>query len=71
MTGNKRPTSEDVEPLVECATCGAVVGPDNAEVHWVNLRGRPEKVWICKTCVRLGRGDQARKYIMREEKHGR
>ncbi len=68
---SKRATSENINPLVECAICGSVVEAANAETQWVNIRGRPEKVWICKACMRLGRGEQARKYIMRAEKHGR
>lgn len=68
---NKRTTSEADEPLVECALCGAVTGTAGAETRWVNIRGRPEKVWICKTCIHLGKGDRARKYVMREGKHGR
>ncbi len=66
-----RKASGEFEPLIECATCGKVTGPDNAEIHWVNVQGKPEKVWICKACVRLGRGNHVRKYVMREEKHGR
>jgi len=63
-----RSSSEEFEPLVECATCGVVIGPSNAEVHWVNLQGKPEKVWICKTCARLSKGEHVGKYIMQERK---
>ncbi len=68
---SKRGTSENINPLVECVVCGSVVEATNAEAQWVNIRGRSEKVWLCKGCMRLGRGEQARKYIMRAEKHGR
>jgi hypothetical protein len=34
----------------------------------VNLQGKPEKVWICKTCARLSKGEHVGKYIMQERK---
>lgn len=63
-----RSTNEEFEPLVECATCGAAVGPSNAETRWMNVQGKLEKVWLCKACVRLGKGDHVQKYIMQERK---
>lgn len=56
------------EPLVICTTCEAVVPTNNAEAHWVSLEGEPTRVWICKSCMRLGRGDQVWKYVMKKEK---
>jgi uncharacterized protein YlaI len=56
------------EPLVVCFTCESVVAVENAEAHWVSLQGRSVKVWICKTCVRLGRGNHVGKYVMKKEK---
>jgi len=66
-----RESSNELIPLVGCATCGAVVESENAQVRWVNVHGVPEKVWICNACIRLGRGAQVQKYIMRERKVGR
>jgi uncharacterized protein YlaI len=56
------------EPLVICVTCESVVAIENAESHWISLQGRPMKVWICKSCVRLGRGNHVGKYVMKKEK---
>ena len=56
------------EPLVECVVCGAIVGPDNAEERQVAVDERTVKVWICNTCMRIGRGNQIEKYIMKEGK---
>jgi uncharacterized protein YlaI len=58
------------EPLVVCVTCESVVAVENAESHWISLQGKPVKVWICKGCVRLGRGNQVAKYVMKKEKKG-
>jgi hypothetical protein len=63
------PFGAEFDPLVECAICQAVVGPSNAQIRWVNIGGKPVKVWVCRICLRLGRGDQVQKYIMKEEKN--
>jgi uncharacterized protein YlaI len=56
------------EPLVICVTCESVVAIENAESHWISLQGKPMKVWICKSCVRLGRCNHVGKYVMKKEK---
>jgi hypothetical protein len=62
------PLGVEFDPLVECAICQAVVGPGNAQTRWVNIGGKPVKVWVCQTCLRFSRGYQVEKYVMKEEK---
>jgi len=58
------------EPLVVCAICESVVTPKNAERRLLETPSGNARVWICKACMRLGRGEQVRKYVMKKEKQG-
>jgi len=63
------PTSgKEFDPLVACVSCDAIVSPENAEVRYVNIHGKPIKVWFCKTCIGLGESRNVGKYVMRKVK---
>ena len=63
------PTSgNEFDPLVACVSCDAIVSPENAEVSYVNIHGKPLKVWFCKRCIRLGESTNVEKYVMRKVK---
>ena len=64
-----QPTSDkELDPLVACVSCDAIVSPANAEVRYVNIHGKPLKVWFCKTCIRIGESANVEKYVMRKVK---
>ena len=58
------------EQLVVCALCESVVTPKNAERKLLELPSGNARVWVCRSCMRLGRGEQVRKYVMKQEKQG-
>ncbi len=68
MTKSPDPSEEEEDPLVACAVCESVIVPANAKLRTILTPQGPVSVWVCKTCERLGRGDQVRKYVMQERK---
>lgn len=56
------------QALVVCSICDTVVNQANATKQEIETSEGYVKVWVCKTCMRLGSEDQVRKYIMKEEK---
>jgi RNase P subunit RPR2 len=55
-------------PLVVCALCETVLEPRNAERKVLDTPSGRAMVWVCKNCIRLGRAEQVRKYVMKQEK---
>ncbi len=56
------------QPLVVCGLCEAVVSQESATKKNIETSTGRVSVWVCRTCMRLGSGEQARKYVMKEEK---
>jgi hypothetical protein len=73
MSATKTGSGKDPGPLVQCVSCGALVELSDAVARWANLVSEsplplPKKVWFCKSCIQLGKGAHASKYIMKEKK---
>jgi RNase P subunit RPR2 len=56
--------------LVVCGLCDSVVEKGNAERRSIETPRGLAVVWICNSCMRLGKGEAVRKYVMKQEKTG-
>ena len=68
MSKSSEPLGAQFQQLVICGICEAVVDQGSAKKVDVDTPKGLMKVWVCKTCQHLGSQEQARKYIMKENK---
>ena len=56
------------EPLVACGLCATLLDRANATQRQISTSQGVETIWICENCTRQSRGEQVRKYVMKQEK---